>query len=63
MTRAETHVSFERQRRGDMSEPFSAFDAAQYLHNDEAIRVFMADALEKIDTGCITHSARGAIRP
>ena len=39
-----------------MSEQFTAFDAAEYLDSDEAVRVFMADALETADTAYIAHA-------
>ena len=39
-----------------MSEQFTAFDAAEYLDNDEAVQVFMADAFETADTAYIAHA-------
>ena len=39
-----------------ISEPFTAFDAAEYLDSDEAVRVFMADAFETADTAYIAHA-------
>lgn len=45
-----------------MSEQFTAFDAAEYLDGDEAVRVFMADAFETADTAYIAHALGVAAR-
>ena len=45
-----------------MSEQFTAFDAAEYLDSDEAVRVFMADAFETADTAYIAHALGVAAR-
>ena len=39
-----------------MAEKFLPYDTAEYLDNDEAIEVFMADAFETGDTSYIAHA-------
>ena len=39
-----------------MAEQFTHWDAADYLINDEAIEVFMAEAFESGDTAYIAHA-------
>jgi len=39
-----------------MAEQLLPYDTAEYLHNDKAIEVFMADAFATGDTGYIAHA-------
>jgi probable addiction module antidote protein len=45
-----------------MSEKLTAFDPAEVLTSDEAIAVFMGDALESGDAGYIAHALGVAAR-